>query len=259
MSQLNRAEWSDVHSTYGSLITTVSGDVSKSLKMRRGYEQAAPEEVEQEVYLRLAKHGMSVDALDALDSPEAWIRKTAQFAAYDLAERRVDGYRREGGRPRIETADYMAEGSWAWVLDDPTYSTRSAEEDFEAHLDEVNAVDTDARVRTMVLGLAESILGNIPSNLQRDSMRLVYLQGMDAVEAAERLGATTNSVRLAIKRARAIIGLDAEASLRAVRDAYFPGSITLRGARAGSPEAIVEALRDIDKGSAQLGTNVPPI
>jgi RNA polymerase sigma factor (sigma-70 family) len=75
---------------YWPLIRRVAREVARQSNVRYGYAIVSPEDLAQDVYIQLVKSGVD---FDDLDSPQAWVRRTAQHKAFDTINRTL-------GRPR---------------------------------------------------------------------------------------------------------------------------------------------------------------
>jgi len=126
---------------------------------------ADAEDVVQEVFLRVAKHGA-----DAIDDPKAWISRIAWRAS-------IDRYRSLG---------------------------RSDQEEFDERIHEpqIRPVGTEQEVISReTLALLDRMIAALPKK-ERDALLLTSVEEMSSAEAAKVLGATETSIRARVFRAR---------------------------------------------------------
>jgi RNA polymerase sigma-70 factor (ECF subfamily) len=122
------------------------------------------EDVVQEVFLRLAKHGTQ-----GIEDPKAWISRIAWRVA-------VDRYRR---------------------------STRRQQEEFDERIHALRTVagTEQQAISRETLALLDRMIAGLPSK-EREALVLTSIEEMTIVEAAKMLGTTETSIRARVFRAR---------------------------------------------------------
>jgi RNA polymerase sigma-70 factor (ECF subfamily) len=131
---------------------------------------ADAEDVVQEVFLRVAKHGAQ-----GIDDPKAWLSRIAWRAS-------VDRFRNLG---------------------------RAEQEEFDEriHRPAVRTAGTEQEVISReTLALLDRMIGTLP-NKERNALLLTSIEELTSAEAAEMLGTTETSVRARVFRARQRLAL----------------------------------------------------